>query len=393
MPPTRRTDNRRYTRRAKSIRFRFDHAGDQHRAVSTVVSLGGAFLRASHIPKSGTVLNLLERFNPDGVDIAIRCEVVWLQDEPSLERPDTGFGVRFVEAVTRADPSNLEDFLRGLDPTLTSFDISFEERANGAFAVYRFPSVDIDPSIFRDDEHGFADLDEPAIIDLDRELERLGREERRIADEGSRPGSWNSPAFPPPVPPASSPAAPVGARTDSQTSPLPTGSPAPAVATAAERGRKKRRVTGIFTALFSRGAKPAQAPSPAVDPTSSTKHTSRIPDERRPKVQVTCAGQSIVGHLETLTREGATLWATDMRPDEGMTILLRPVGAPPTIEPLAIVATVASVSAAPDHHATHGSSSANVTWLSVTFIRVEEQGRPGRFHDYLRLVNGPGEGE
>ncbi len=384
MPPTRRTDKRRYTRRAKSIRFRFDHAGDQHRAVSTVVSLGGAFLRASHIPKSGTVLNLLERFNPDGVDIAIRCEVVWLQDVPTLERPDTGFGVRFVEAVTRADPSNLEDFLRGLDPTLTSFDISFEERANGAFAVYRFPAVDIDPSIFRDDEHGFADLDEPAIIDLDRELERLGREERRIEEE-SRPGSWSSPAFAPPVPSASSPRLPVGPQTDSQTSPLPNAAPA----TAADRSRKKRRVTGIFTALFNRGAKPAET-APTVDPTSSP--ASRIPDEQRPKVQITCAGQSVVGHLESLSRQGATLWTTDMTPDEGMTILLRPVGAPPTIEPLAIVATVGAVAAAPDREGPTGNRGPGVTWMSVTFIRVEEQGRPGRFQDYLRLVNGPGEG-
>jgi len=380
MPLTRRNDNRRYTRRAKSIRFRFDHAGDQHRAVSTIVSLGGAFLRASHIPKTGTILNLLERFNPDGVDMALRCEVVWLQHEPSLERPDTGFGVRFVEAITRADPSNLEDFLRGLDPTLTTFDISFEERANGAFAVYRFPAADLDPTLFRYDEHGFADLDEPAIIDLDRELERLGREEQRLSLNTSPPPEANTTTFPPPVPQASSPALPVGPRTDSQTSPLPT-------AASADRGRKKRRVTGIFTALFSRGAKPAETPVAAADPPPDQNQAARTFDERRPKVQVTWAGQSVVGRLESLSRQGATLWTTELRPDEGATLMLRPMAAPPHIEPLAIVGTVANVDAGGNMTSRDDTLNSNAFWFSVTCARVEEQVRPGLLQDYLRLVN------
>src|SRR5262245_16672023 len=116
-PPTRRTEKRRFPRRAKSIRFRFEHAGDQHRAVTTFVSLSGAYLKASYVPKPGTLLTLVERFNSEGVEISLRGEVMWAQDEPTLERPETGFGIRFIELATRADPGHLEDFLKALDPT------------------------------------------------------------------------------------------------------------------------------------------------------------------------------------------------------------------------------------------------------------------------------------
>lgn len=325
----RRVERRRFPRRAKSLRVWFEHADEQHHAVSTVVGLGGAFFKASHLPQPGSILTLHERFKVDGGGVSLRCEVVWLADRPTLERPDTGFGVRFLEAVTRADPSNLEEFLIGLGDD-RAYEIALEERAHGAYSVYRFPTDEALPP--PEVEHDFTEHDEPAVIDLQRELDRLGREERKRDARVQAP----TPAIalknlppPPPVEPD-----------------LP-------------RTRKKRRITGLFTALFSR-------------------QRDAAPQEERGRLDVELhwQDQSARGRLEAIGPHGAELLAASSPPD-GSQLVLRPL-APGTHSELAVVAVVTRRESRPD-----GSFQ-----VALDFLDIDERGDLGRFERYLELVKG-----
>lgn len=370
----RRTEKRRFARRAKSVRFRFEHAGDQHFAVTTFVSLSGAYLKASHVPRPGTLLTLYERFNPDGVEIALRGEVMWSQDEATLERPETGFGLRFIELSTRADPGHLEDFLRALDPTRGAHAIQFEERANGAHAVFHFPLAELDAALYKEeDEAGFAVLDEPVVVDLDRELDRLTREDAR--NGGGGPGSD---AMPPPVPVDLDAVPPLPGEVAS-------GGGAGREESGLRPRLRKRSVTGIFTALFSRSSKVDDL---AVDhshaeATPAIAEATLIHDSRRPKVLLSWQAQSVVARVESLGRQGATLWTNDLAPERGQEVMLKPVGSAAGFD-LAILARIMT---------REDRAKSGVSWLSLSFVRVDERGRSGRFQEYLRYVNGPGADE
>lgn len=326
---SRRAERRRFSRRAKSIRTWFEHAGEQHRAVTTIVGLGGAFFKASHLPRPGTVLTMHERFKAEGGGVSLRCEVIWLSDQPSLERPDTGFGVRFLEAVTRADPASLEEFLSGLHEG-RAYEIAMEERAHGVYSVYRFPSDQAAPTA--EGEHDFAEQDEPAIIDLQGELDRLGREERRdpvasasvsLPTTGQRPRSHG----------------------DSGADTLP-------------RTRKKRRITGLFTALFSRQRDAAT-------------------DNTRTEIELLWEGGSVAARIEALGEHGAAVLASSS-PFEGNQLVLRPLNAPDHLAELLLVANVARREGRLD----------GTFWLSLEFVQVDERGQPGRFLDFVRHING-----
>jgi len=364
--PDRRMEKRRFPRRAKSLRFRFEHAGDQHYAVTTFVSLSGAYMKASHVPRPGTLLTLVERFNADGVDLALRGEVMWTQDEATLERQETGFGLRFIELATRADPGHIEDFMKALDPTRPVAEIEFDERSNGAHAVYRFPVTELDPEFYKEEEAGFAELDEPIVVDLDRELDRLDRLDERnrgpVSDLAPPPlppdlGSSDPPEVPPPMPPRDDPA--LRSRT------------------------RKRSVTGIFTALFSRGRVDDLAVDQVSEPTPTIGEATLIHDSRRPKILLSWQGGSVVARIESLGRQSATLWTNDAAPEKGQEVTLKPVGVGPAFE-LAIQARILT---------REDRTRSGVSWLSLSFVRVDEHGRAGRFQEYLRYVNGPGADE
>ena len=383
--PARRSEKRRFPRRAKSIRFRFDHAGDQHRAVSTFVSRSGAFLKASCVPRPGTLLTLVERFNSDGVDLALRGEVMWIRDEATLEQPDTGFGFRFIELATRADPSHLEDFLKALDPTGAIPAIVFEERATGAHAVVRFPLADLDPQSYKEEEPGFLELDEPVVVDLDRELDRLTREERGPP----APSGQARPAAPPPPPipqPSGAVPPPLPGAPASGDKPNGAGS-SPNLAPASDSGlrprSRKRSVTGIFTALFSRGPRLDDLSVEHAEPTPALAEGTLIHDARRPKLLLSWASGSVVARIESLGRQGAILWTNDAAPERGQEVKLEPVGTTPSFD-LAISARVLT---------REDRKKSGVSWLSLGFVRVDERGRTGRFQEYLRHINGPGADE
>lgn len=357
----RRVEKRRFPRRAKSIRFRFELAGEQHYAVTTFVSIAGAYMKASCVPRPGTLLTLYERFNADMIELALRGEVMWCQDEASLERPETGFGLRFIELATRADPGHLEDFLKALDPARPIGHIAFEERANGAHAVYRFPMIELERELYREEDS--ADLDDLVALDLEREIDRLDE----VAPVGAPPAIGAAPA------PEPEPSAPARAAPEPRT---------------AEPGRpraRKRSVTGIFTALFSRGARLEDVTVDQVnEPTPTIAEATLVHDQRRPRILVSWPGGESVARIESLGRQSATLWTHDAAPERGEEVTLKPIGAPSDLSELLIRARIV----------THDErKKSGVTWLSLAFSRVDEQGRNGRFQEYLRHVNGPGADE
>jgi hypothetical protein len=162
--------------------------------------------------------------------------------------------------------------------------------------------------------------------------------------------------------------------------------PAPLAALAASgdaksRAPKKRRVTGIFTALFSRG-KTAEQPIANTDPTPTVPpaERARIPDDRRPRVLLTWGEGSAEGRLETLGRHQATLWTAARAPECGATVELRPIGTPPALMRLVIWATVESRDERRD---------SGTTWLTLRYERFDEALPGARFADYFAFVNGP----
>ena len=93
-------------------------------------------------------------------------------------------------------------------------------------------------------------------------------------------------------------------------------------------------------------------------------------------------GGGSIARIESLGRQSATLWTNDPVPERGEEVTLRPIGAPSDLAELAIRARIVT-----------RDDRRGVTWLSVAFVRVDEQGRNGRFQEYLRHVNGPGADE
>lgn len=372
------SEQRRFPRRAKSIRFQFEQNGEQYCAVTTIVGIGGAFVKASVVPRPGSVVTLRERFNPAGVEIAVRCEVVWGIDRPSLERPDTGFGFRIQEVATQADPGHLEDFLRSLDPAYKSIpgtDIAYEERTSGVYAIFRVPEIMARGEFFSDEDLSPANADELVELDLHAELDRLRRTE----------------AIPPPAADSPSPLTP-GFNTR-QTVPVgmpafqdPPGDPLLDPDDDSRPRNKRRSVTGIFTAIFGRPkleAEAAEAAAPALPdaPTrpggGGTHGAMAVREARRPAMVVSWGASTLVGRIDQLTAQQGAFWTTDTAPALGTQVVLRPAGATAPFDALAIHASVIERSARP-----RGGGFRVV----VVVARIDEQGRPGRFAEYLRFI-------
>lgn len=215
-------DRRHSGRGPKKVRFRFTADGAEHRAVTTNLGLTGGHAKASWVPPLGSTIVMREVYRRGrGVVLAL-AEIVWVAERPTLSQPDTGFGFRFIELATREGAEAIEEVVRYLAPEATAPPtVVEEEREDG---VYRVFYVDQAASLDTDDGEDArvddATAEEPAEIDLSTELDRLAREERREA--------------------RASDLALEAARADD-----------PDVAADASPPARKR-VTGIFTALFRR---------------------------------------------------------------------------------------------------------------------------------------------
>lgn len=125
------------------MRFRFDFAGDEHRAISTNVSATGTFVKASLVPPQGTIVTLREVYGgPPERAIRMRGEVIWVRPRPTLDEPETGFGVQLVAAWSPVgDEEHLAEFLRSITPTGTP-ELMTKERDGHRVTVFRFPTPD-----------------------------------------------------------------------------------------------------------------------------------------------------------------------------------------------------------------------------------------------------------
>jgi hypothetical protein len=367
------SEQRRFARRAKSIRFAFDQNGEEHFAVTTIVGLGGAFVKSSAVPRPGALLVLRERFNAAAVDISVRCEVVWTIERPTLERPDIGFGFRIHEIATQADPGHLEDFLRALDPgykTIPGAGIAYEERTSGAHAIFRVPAIAARGEFFSDEDLSPADLDDLIEVDLASELARL--------DGG--------PALSSPTVTDSRPERGAGFNSrktvphgmNAYRDPGTYEGDAPEGSGAAKRAGR-RSVTGIFTALFGRPKLSERDPADVfAAPNPGDAGAGSVTREaRRPAMVLSWGATTLVARIDQLTPQLAALWTTDSAPEPGTPIVLRPAGALAPLDALAIHAHVLERSARP-----RGGGHRIV----VRIARVDEQGQVGRFGDYLRFI-------
>lgn len=372
------SEQRRFPRRAKSIRFVFEQNGEDHFAVTTIVGLGGAFVKSSAVPRPGALLVLRERFNAAAIDITLRCEVVWTLERPTLERPDIGFGFRIHEIATQADPGHLEDFLRALDPgykTIPGAGIAYEERASGVHAIFRVPAIAARGEFFSDEDLSPADIEDLVELDLHTELARLegatGAIAPAIAPNSAphrRPGFNSRETVPrgmnayqeaPHTPPLQ------GDATDD---------------TDARKRARRRSVTGIFTAIFGRPKLSERDPADAfAGPTTgdATGAGAAIREARRPAMVLSWGATTLVARIDQLTPQLAALWTTDSAPEPGTPIILRPAGALAPLDALAIHAHVLERSARP-----RGGGHRIV----VRIARVDEEGQVGRFGDYLRFI-------
>jgi len=301
-----RRERRQHARRAKSIRLRFEADGEEHRAVTATVSPTGAFVKAAYVPPAGTTITFREVYN-HGARIQLRGEVSWVLAEASLVQPDTGFGLRLIEVFTQDDPAALEEFLRYFDPDLPApLDIQFEERPSGVCAVYRFderagnepPGSSSRPN--EESENG--ELEELATVDLSSELARLDREQARRA-----PTTAPKVESPPP---------------SDEATPKDAPPPKP-------RDRSRRRmVTGIFTALFSRRREQADegfGPDRQSTPPIDERPTRAVHDARLPRVTLLWDGGTLDAGVKTVGGELAVLRARGAGPPVEADVILSPV--------------------------------------------------------------------
>ncbi len=154
------------------MRFRFDFAGEEHRAISTNVSATGTFLKSSQVPPPGTVVTLREvSRGPSERAIRVRGEVVWCHAKPTLDEPETGFGMQMVAAWSPVgDEQHLAEFLRAMTP-LTEPELMTKERDGHRVTVYRFATPD---EFGADAEVEDAENTEFEGIDMERALDRYG---------------------------------------------------------------------------------------------------------------------------------------------------------------------------------------------------------------------------
>lgn len=122
-----------------TLPFRFARDGQFRSAVSVNVSATGMYLSASHVPSAGELVRLTLIPKRGAIRADIFGEVRWGHGAPSLDHPEPGFGLHFIEI------SCLEEESEGLVRLLESFGleqarqlIQLETRDNTRLALSRF---------------------------------------------------------------------------------------------------------------------------------------------------------------------------------------------------------------------------------------------------------------
>ncbi len=396
-------DSRRFNRRAKAIRFRFESAGAVHHAVCTNVSAGGAFIKASYVPEVGTTVVLRELFRGNrDAGLRIVGQVAWTVAEATLETPEPGFAVQFREAYSLFGEATLADFVAMLVPGAQP---TFEraEREGRAVHLYAFPEVPAEPA------------EEPvsagASVDLATEIERLERKQRpsQVRAAAAQPAADASLRYytrgRPPRKPRTSSARMASARPTGRT-PTPGGSqgantsrrrtPAPPSVARTTDGSglhtnpRRRRFGGLLGLFgFSKEEDAVEDSSDLLAQENSNSflvsaegdpYAERddwyVHDEDPSEVLLQWKEHEAEGHVDKISRTmvGVTIPAGDT-PQHYERVALHPAFPTARNSRVVLHGTVTRVREAP----TGGMS------VLVRFSKVDERGHPGAFQEYLEL--------
>ena len=127
-------------RRSLTLPLRFTRLGRVCSAVSVNVSATGMYVRASDIPSAGELIRLTLIPKHGAVRAEIFGEVRWGRRTPSLDDPEPGFGLHFIEiACVESDKEGLVRLLSNLGIEQPEALIQVETRHNARLAVHRFP--------------------------------------------------------------------------------------------------------------------------------------------------------------------------------------------------------------------------------------------------------------
>ncbi len=390
-------DHRQFTRRARSIRFRFDGAGDEQRAVATNVSPAGAFLKASWVPERGQqiVLREIVRGNTD-LGVRVASQVVWTIPRPTLQNPEIGYAVQFVEAYTTGDPQPLKDFLAQVSPGLVP-RLQTADREGRPASVYRFEAEAAQRGrTQREDEELHA-------VDLHKELARLDRAASSTSNDplGVRErSSTRQPAAGREVsgldyytrarPTASVPApAPTAAAPPSATASDSNVTARPSDPTPARPGtRPKRRGFGGLLGIFGFGKDEAEETSEAgFDDESSfspafggddsyfDKDDMYVDEETPADVLVAWKDQEAPGRVERISGTMIAVAASGNLPLNYERVVITP--AFPTFKSPKVVMH-GTVTRVRERQGRDGYT------VIVRFSKIDEKGRSGSFAEYLR---------
>ena len=97
------------------------------------------YLLASDIPSAGELLHMTLLPSPTSGQVEVLAEVRWGRRAPTLDFPQPGFGVQFIEFVAaEQDQAALVTLLETLSIVDARSQVHIETRDNTPLAVHRF---------------------------------------------------------------------------------------------------------------------------------------------------------------------------------------------------------------------------------------------------------------
>jgi hypothetical protein len=121
------------------LSLRFHHERGLRSGITENVSATGMYVLASHIPSAGQLLHMTLIAPPNSGRIEVLTEVRWGRSVASLDFPQPGFGVHFIEiAAADKDQEALIALLESLSVVGARSLVHIETRDNTPLAVCRF---------------------------------------------------------------------------------------------------------------------------------------------------------------------------------------------------------------------------------------------------------------
>ena len=120
------------------VDLRFQRGGALRRGVSENVSATGMYVRTAHAPSAGEIITVTRVPFAREVAVEMVAEVRWGRGTPTLDFPEPGFGVQFIELyAAEADRDGLISLLNTLGVMQPAARVRSETRGDVTLAVYR----------------------------------------------------------------------------------------------------------------------------------------------------------------------------------------------------------------------------------------------------------------